>query len=98
FNEDGNLPPGIHPATIEEIAERFGHGSPLRRIEMRELTEYVTWAKRAAARRLLLNGSFVTSKKSPNDVDLVLLPSESTISDPEFRRLGDAAWPFLQVL
>jgi hypothetical protein len=24
FDQDGYLPPGVHPATIDEIAERFG--------------------------------------------------------------------------
>jgi len=31
FTESGWLPPGIHPATLEEIAQRFGTSSEIRR-------------------------------------------------------------------
>jgi len=34
FNDSGFLPPGIHPATLAEIAERFGAPSELRRMQM----------------------------------------------------------------
>ena len=34
FNDHGYLPPGIHPATLEEIAARFGEESELRRVQM----------------------------------------------------------------
>ena len=33
FDEVGNLPPGIHRATIEEVVQRFGVGSPERDVE-----------------------------------------------------------------
>ena len=36
FDESGNLPRGIHTASIDEIADRFGHGSPEREVEFRE--------------------------------------------------------------
>jgi hypothetical protein len=33
FGEHGYLPPGIHPATVDEVAARFGSGSmKLRRL------------------------------------------------------------------
>jgi hypothetical protein len=31
FNEQGDLPPGIHRATLTEILEQFGQGSVQRR-------------------------------------------------------------------
>ena len=34
FNENGYLPPGIHKASLEEIAERFGRQSEIRRAQM----------------------------------------------------------------
>src|SRR5262245_22890421 len=98
FDDDGNLPPGIHRATIEEVARRFGHGSPEREVEMRELMEFVAWARQAAVQRLLVNGSFVTSKESPNDVDVVILPSHAAVVSDEFGNFSDAAYPFLQIL
>lgn len=98
FNEHGNLPPGIHLATIDEVVERFGSGSPERDVEVREMTEFVEWAKRAGVRRLMINGSFVTDKTAPNDVDVVIQPGpdypkgESPLQDEHLR------FPFLQVL
>jgi len=32
FAEHGYLPPGIHPATLDEVAARFGYGSELRQV------------------------------------------------------------------
>jgi hypothetical protein len=98
FDDHGNLPSGIHRATIEEVVARFGHGSSERKVEASELADFVAWARKAQVRRLLVNGSFVTAKKAPNDVDVVILPSQATLSDPGFGEFNEAAWPFLQVL
>jgi hypothetical protein len=59
--------------SIEEIVDRFGHGLPEREVEIRELMELIAWAKQHSVRRLIINGSFVTEKRDPNDVDVVLL-------------------------
>ena len=72
-NEDGYLPPGIHPAGLEEIATRFGQESELRRAQMESLRWLVELARGAGAERIVVNGSFVTDKLEPNDVDCVLL-------------------------
>jgi hypothetical protein len=97
FNDDGNLPPGIHRATIEEVIARFGQGSQERHVEGRELIDFVKWARQSVVIRMLVNGSFVTDTMNPNDVDVVILPSSQTIADPRFGQLGDAAWPFLHI-
>jgi hypothetical protein len=34
FDERGYLPPGLHRATLEEIQQRFGRQSELRRVQM----------------------------------------------------------------
>jgi hypothetical protein len=73
FNDDGYLPPGIHLATLEEIAARFGQGSEVRRAQVQSLGWLVDLARRAGAKRLVINGSFVTDKFEPNDVDCALL-------------------------
>lgn len=73
FNEDGYLPPGIHHATLEEIAARFGQESELRQVQMESLIWLVDLAQRAGVERIVVNGSFVTDKLEPNDVDCVLL-------------------------
>ena len=73
FNNDGYLPPGIHPATLDEIAERFGSESELRRVQMESIRWMVEIAAKAGVRRIVLNGSFATDEYEPNDVDCVLL-------------------------
>jgi hypothetical protein len=73
FNDSGCLPPGVHPATLIEIAARFGRGSELRRVQMESIEWMVDLARRAGVERIVLNGSFVTDIMEPNDVDCVLL-------------------------
>jgi hypothetical protein len=72
-NDDGYLPAGIHPATLDEIADRFGRESELRQAQMESVRWLVDLARRAGVRRIVVNGSFVTNKLEPNDVDCVLL-------------------------
>jgi len=97
FDDNGNLPPGIHWATIEEVERRFGNGSEEREVEAKELRSFVEWARGAGVRRLLINGSFVTSARSPNDVDVVILPSDKTPAGTRLGELVETVWPFLQV-
>ena len=72
-NHNGYLPPGIHSATLEEIARRFGVESEIRRVQMDSLRWMVELAWRAGVLRIVLNGSFVTNIPEPNDVDCALL-------------------------
>ncbi|HEV3257352.1 MAG TPA: hypothetical protein VG013_10765 [Gemmataceae bacterium] len=72
-NDDGYLPQGIHRATLEEIATRFGQESELRQAQMDSLRWLDALARRAGVQRVVVNGSFVTNKLEPNDVDCVLL-------------------------
>ena len=81
-------------ASIEEIVGRFGHGSAEREVEARELVELVVWARQHGARRLVINGSFVTSKWQPNDVDVVLLPRSGGTGQEALSDLEPSAWPF----
>jgi hypothetical protein len=74
LDEYGNLPVGIHLCTTEELAARFGSGSEERATEMSELLLFIEAARKAGVRRLMVNGSFVTGKLVPNDVDVVFLP------------------------
>ena len=73
FNAKGYLPPGLHGATVDEIRARFGRESELRRVQMESLRWLVELARRAGVQRIVVNGSFVTDKLEPNDVDCVLL-------------------------
>jgi hypothetical protein len=90
FNEDGYLPPGIHPATLDETAARFGQENELRQVQMESLRWLVEVAKRAGVQRIIVNGSFVTETFEPNDIDCILLiapgfPSDAS-AEAELRR------------
>jgi hypothetical protein len=73
FNDDGYLPPGVHPATLEEIAARFGREAELRQVQMDSLRWLGDAVRRAGGLRLIVNGSFVTDRAEPNDVDCAVL-------------------------
>jgi hypothetical protein len=73
YHDTGYLPPGIHRATLEEIAARFGQESEVRQAQMESLRWLVDLARKAGVQRIVVNGSFVTEKLEPNDVDCVLL-------------------------
>jgi uncharacterized protein DUF6932 len=85
FNDDGYLPPGVHQATLDELADRFGRESEVRRVQMESVRWLVDLARRAGAERLIVNGSFVTEIVEPNDVDCVIL------TGPDFPRDAAAA-------
>jgi hypothetical protein len=69
FTAYGLLPEGVHPATLEELSERFG-GNERRRQLLRGLNEALRLLRAAGCRRVYINGSFVTAKERPNDIDV----------------------------
>ena len=69
FRDDGYLPMGIHPATEAEVSERFGKGNVQRAVLMNRLSTWLAQASAVKAVRFLVDGSFVTAKDEPNDVD-----------------------------
>jgi hypothetical protein len=46
FEDNGYLPPGIHPAALDDIENRFGRESELRRVQMESIAmiEVVSWS------------------------------------------------------
>lgn len=78
FNEEGDLPPGIHCATLAEVLERFGQGSAQRSTVSNRLNRlYQLVASTGHLGRIIVFGSFVTSKCEPNDVDVILLMEDT---------------------
>jgi hypothetical protein len=75
FRSDGYLPEGLHIATEAEITFRFGSSNARRRRLAVRLRRWIELARQTQARRLLIDGSFVTSKTEPDDVDAVVLLS-----------------------
>ena len=97
FDEHGFLPPGIHPATLDEIDVRFGRLSELRRVQMDSVRWMVDLARQAGVERIVLNGSFVTDIMEPNDVDCVLLAGEGYPGDASAADSLDDGLPFLEI-
>jgi hypothetical protein len=82
FDAEGFLPRGVHPARLDEIRDRFGGPSEIRRAQMESIDWLVTLSARAGIQRIVLNGSFVTNIIEPNDVDCVLLIDSGMPIDP----------------
>jgi hypothetical protein len=77
FNEAGDLPSGIHRASLAETVQKFG-GAGKRGALARRLERIYNLAKSTnAVRRFIVFGSFVTSKPEPNDVDIFMLMEDS---------------------
>jgi hypothetical protein len=98
FDDFGNLPAGIHRCSVAELVARFGGGSQERSVEMSELARFIAAAKAAGVRRVLINGSFVTGKLSPNDVDVIILPGDDYPRQGLPLDASELIWPFLQII
>ena len=78
FNEHGNLPSGIHPATLKDVLAQFGRSSLARAIIARRLERiYRLAAGTGSVARFIVFGSFVTAKEEPNDVDVFMLMEDN---------------------
>ncbi len=73
FRPDGYLPEGLHPATEPEVLFRFGTATKRRRRLALRLRRWIQLARDVGAQRFLADGSFVTAKAEPNDLDAVIL-------------------------
>ena len=75
FRADGYLPDGLYRASEAEILFRFGALTRRRRRLALRLRRWIELARQVGGRRFLIDGSFVTAKDEPNDIDAVLLLS-----------------------
>ena len=76
MNETGLLPQGIHNCSVSELRARFGifQTSDRRPRLMQKLEAFLAEAKASRiVRAVIVNGSFVTSKEDPNDIDLIIV-------------------------
>ena len=78
FMDNGCLPPGVHSASWDEVAERFG-GSARRQVLLQGLLEAAANLRAAGARVIWLDGSFATDKEEPDDWDGVWDPSNADL-------------------
>ena len=68
FNDQGNLPPGIHLATWEEFSERFGTNYYRKKL-LRGLRDALNNLKSCGCKTVYIDGSFTTCKYRPHDFD-----------------------------
>jgi len=77
FRADGYLPEGLHFASEAEVVFRFGASTARRRRLALRLRRWIGLIREIGGKRLLLDGSFVTAKQNPDDIDaIVLLPPD----------------------
>jgi hypothetical protein len=78
FDASGDLPVGVHQATLAEVVEHFGSGTLQRRIVAQRLTRIYDLAHNTGqVARFIIYGSFVTAAPRPNDVDIFLLMEDT---------------------
>lgn len=85
FDEDGNLPSGIHWAPWPEIRMRYGT-NPHRRRLLEGLRAALEILARAGCQQAYLDGSFVSAEDFPADFDMCwdLRGVDHTALDPVF--------------
>jgi hypothetical protein len=68
FNDLGYLPPGVYESSWSEFMERFAINAKRQRL-ITGLAAALRKLGLAGCRRVIIGGSFVTSKQNPNDFD-----------------------------
>ncbi len=95
LNAAGDLPPGVHRATLREVVERFGAKVGRRGACTARLAHIAELARRTGhLRHLIIFGSYITAKQEPNDVDIVLVMDDAFRLDecpPELQALFEHA-------
>jgi len=78
LTDEGELPAGVHLASLSEVRARFGLGSARRKTLILRL-ERIHRVARATGHlaRFVVFGSFVTGKPEPQDVDLFLVMADA---------------------
>jgi len=89
FDENGNLPVGIYTCSIEDVINRYRiPDSKVRTALSDSLRAFYNFIS-GFALRIYVDGSFITSKQSPGDVDIaVVLPQGFSPSTSEGHRLN----------
>jgi uncharacterized protein DUF6932 len=78
LNHEGDLPLGVHRASLHEVLERFATGSAQRiAVGLRRERICAIAHGTGQVRRLVVFGSFVTAKEEPNDVDVFLIMEDT---------------------
>jgi len=79
---DDYLPPGIYDCDIEEVNATFGTNNQRLHL-LNNLIEYIKDARnQGISGEVIINGSFVTSKEDPDDIDIILVLDDYNITGP----------------
>jgi hypothetical protein len=77
FESNGDLPVGLHQATLDEVLTRFGAGTLQRQAVIKRLIHIYNLAKATGQlERFIVYGSYITDKLNPGDVDIFLVMQE----------------------
>ncbi len=77
FDSNGDLPEGLHQASMDEVVARFGTITPHRQNITATLLEIHQLVKATGKLdRFIIYGSYVTAKLNPNDIDIFLVMTE----------------------
>jgi len=78
FDNKGDLPVGIHRATLAEMLQHFGTGTLRRTLIGQRLDRiYRLASSTGQLARFVVFGSFVTAKPEPADVDVFIIMEDS---------------------
>jgi hypothetical protein len=77
FDQRGNLPPGIHTATLKEVERKFA-STEHRKHLFWGLERLLENLKAAGCSTFYLDGSFITKKEEPGDYDCIWYPTGVT--------------------
>lgn len=69
LNDNGELVEGEHEATLNEVEAVYGLSSARRELLMRDLRKAADNLQQAGVKKIWIDGSFVTGKEEPNDID-----------------------------
>lgn len=93
FDGYGLLPDAVHECSLAEAGERFGVSAPKRTALWRSVLEaWSAFANAAGFLALYVDGSFVTDRLEPGDVDVLVelrFPWDQLPPGPR-RQIGDA--------
>ena len=93
FNKYGNLPAGIYKSSITCIENKFGKSSEERISLFNDFRKFLKMLSpfKKNIIRLILDGSFVTSKESPGDIDCIMIIENNFRFIPEIvEELGNS--------
>lgn len=78
FDASGDLPPGVHRATLNEVIQHFSSVGGQRGVCALRLSHVHELARRTGhLKRFVIFGSYVTAQPNPKDIDVVLVMNDA---------------------